>query len=217
MNIIESKFDSDIFGVKVGKLDVFSGDAESFSAKTIFDVVFVKIGSWVYPKARVSALDHRYEMGKEDRPPSGCEVTTTDRLDRLEGLAGEAFVDSRFFRDEKLAAKAPQLYVNWLKAGTCWVLPKLEGDAFLLQTWDDPYTARISLIAVRREARGLGLGRKLLGGVLGQVQAKSWRVCVSACNLKALRLYQSFGFRVLSASTAYHVWARGRGKTCQDT
>ncbi len=216
MTVIESKFDSDIFGVKVGKLNVPSGSADSFSGQTPFDVVFVRVGSWVYPKARVSALDHRYEMGKDDRPPSGCEVVPVDRLDRLEGLAGEAFVDSRFFRDKKLAAKAPQLYVNWLKAGTCWVLPKSEGAAFLLQTWDAHYTARISLIAVRREAQGLGLGKKLLGGVLAQVPAKSWRVCVSACNLKALRLYESFGFRILSASTAYHVWTRGRGKACPD-
>jgi len=212
MNVVESKFDSDVFGYKVGKLEVHDKSDPGF-VRVPFDVVFVRLENlWRYPAGDVQALDHRYEMGLLGKPSpfsshSWRVAKVQVKSDRLKEIARASFIDSRFFRDPALAGKAEQLYVRWLEASeNCWVLSGFENEAFLLQTWDDPFIARVSLIAVDRGLRGRGLGRKLLEGVLSQVGAQGWRVCVSAGNLKALELYASVGFRVLSSSTVYHVW-----------
>ena len=208
MTVVESKFDSDVFGYRVGKAEVDSRDPTQIPYVP-FDVVFVKVDGWVYPKFYVEALDHRYEMELPEGPlsPGGSLIRAPQvPPEALKQLARESFVGSRFFRDEKLRGKAPELYARWLESGRCWTLPDFADEAFLLQTWDGD-VARISLIAVRSQRRGEGLGRKLMEGVLSSIPTPSWRVCVSAGNIQAVRFYLSAGFRIVSCSTAYHIWA----------
>lgn len=207
--VVESKFDSDLFGYKVGKVEVSGGDPlQRFVSP--FDVVFVKVDGWVYPEIHVEALDHRYEMELPGRPlsPGGSFIRAPQAPpEALKQLARESFVGSRFFRDERLRGKAPELYARWLEGGgRCWTLPDFADDAFLLQTWDGD-AARISLIAVRGQRRREGLGRKLMDDVLGSIPTSSWKVCVSAGNVQAVRFYLSAGFKIVSCSTVYHVWA----------
>ena len=209
MTVVESKFDSDVFGYRVGKVEM--GSRPPFwRPHTPFDVVFVKVDEWVYPEVHVEALDYRYEMELPGKPlSSGGSFIRAPQTppETLKQLAREAFVGSRFFRDERLREKAPELYARWLEGeGRCWTLPDFADDAFLLQTWDGD-VARISLIAVRGQRRGEGLGRKLMEGVLSSIPAPSWKVCVSAGNVQAVQFYLSAGFKIVSCSTAYHIWA----------
>lgn len=218
MNVVESKFDSDVFGYKVGKLEVEDWCAPLETTKQIrlenrnLDVVFVKIPRWVYPEKDAVAVDYRYEMeGSIFSGARASEKVTLTQLpgksERLRAVARTSFVGSRFFRDRKLAKKAPEMYARWLDgSGSCWTLAGLEETAFLIQTWDAPSVARVSLIAVHPEARGLGIASRLLGCVIGNLNATLWKVCVSAENVRAICLYETVGFRVASASTAYHVW-----------
>lgn len=213
-----SPWDSEVFGRKVGKLDIEDRCAPVAPIKQIrlenqdLDVVFVKIPRWVYPEKEVASIDYRYEMegsnfGGARASEKVTLVKSLGKSERLRAVARTSFVGSRFFRDRRLVRKAPEMYARWLdEAVSCWTLVGLEHNAFLTQTWDAPRIARISLIAVHAEARGLGIARKLVEGVIGNLDAAIWRVCVSAENVRAIRLYEAVGFRVTSASTAYHVW-----------
>lgn len=76
--------------------------------------------------------------------------------------------------------------------------------AFLRLVADE---AELLRIAVRPEARGRGLGRRILLTVLSRMAAGGARVChleVSSTNVEARRLYASAGFRRLGTRPAYY-------------
>lgn len=213
MNVVESKFDSDVFGYRVGKVEVNDLRSPLILPKGKFQVVFVKVNEWMYPERYVEALDHRYEMellsGEIPLYPEFSEAAiSTVKPESLQYTARTSFTESRFFRDKKLVKNASKLYARWfMESERCWVPLDFENSAFLLQTLDDDGFARISLIAVHPDVRGKGVGKKLLLGFLGWAKStRGVRVCVSAGNLKALKFYTSAGFKIISASTVYHIW-----------
>lgn len=213
-----SKWDSDLFGYKVGILKCKEEPIihEIKRDNQDLDVVFVKADNWVYPHENVEALDYLYDMDL-NLPvlewEEGCQVERLEKpLDSHLKLSKAAFVDSRFLRDQRLADKAPALYESWLhNGGGLYTLPFPEKNiAFVLVSKDGPGIRRISLVAVDESCRGLGSGARLLKGVMELFEREyiAWRVKVSARNIGAIRFYEGLGFRVKKVMTAFHVWLK---------
>lgn len=205
-----SELYSGIFDFRVGILEVkppvYAYDVK-LNNKGKFDVVFVKCDSWVDPSGDVVALDYLYDM-ELDRKPEVRKPTTEYRIADVEHvrIAQTAFRDSRFLRDHILHQGVGAMFSGWISRKMVHVFEKSPLDAFLYENSDPDGTRRISLLAVRESCRSLGLGKLLVNGVLGTEPSSLWRVKVSCRNHRAVRFYESVGFRVKSVSTVFHVW-----------
>jgi len=212
-----SSWDSDLFGYRVGLLDVQdipSIEAIAEANRTRFDVVFVKSRSWVEPCSGVVAVDHLYDM--EIRLDQGEEyhsarpVTLFSPRSKHFELARTAFHDSRFFRDPKLISRTSELYVRWISNRQVWTLDKAPDDGFLLTEVDEDGAGRIALVAVNEQCRRKGTGRLLMISAVAKSKLEIWRVKVSVRNYRAVRCYETLGFLVKSVETAFHVWTNER-------
>jgi GNAT superfamily N-acetyltransferase len=212
-----SKWDSEVFGIKVGVLiteaPVAVEDVRNAN-RGVFDVVFVKAGGWVDPDGLAAAVDHLYDMEIEaPRPRPRVRILARALLSpprpRHLEIARTAFSDSRFLRDGRLREMAPGLYSRWVSGKMLHVLDGHADDAFLLASRDADGARRIALVAVDDARRGAGIGDALLAGALSLEPPALWRVRVSVRNHRAVRFYESAGFRVSGVSTAFHVWTEG--------
>lgn len=205
-----SSWDTEVFGYKVGVLRLrsprFTYDIRKANVEH-FDVVFVKADFWMEPDGQIRALDYLYDMelGAEvhyqlNRPTS----VVTSNVSHLK-IAKTAFQDSRFLSDLRLGEMVPEMYEKWLVRKPVHVLNGAEDDAFLLETKDDDGVRRVSLVAVSENSRGMGLGKLLVSSVVRGCEEK-FRVKVSCKNYRAVRFYETLGFRVKSVHTAFHVW-----------
>lgn len=206
-----SEWDSDVFGVRVGLLAArqpLDPAAIRRENGARFDVVFVRCGGWADPGAGAEALDHQYDMElrASAAPPAPLAPLSAPGPRHLE-LARTAFHDSRFLRDPRLAARAPDLYARWVSGKRVHVLEAAPDDAFLLPARDEDGARRVSLVAVDERRRGTGAGRALMAGALQHDPFSPWRVMVSARNHRAIRFYEGLGFMVRAVRTVFHVWA----------
>lgn len=208
-----SPWDSDLFNYQVGLLDL------SFLPKISrikednrksFDVVFVKIPGWV-DVSGVEALDYRYDMELSDskkearkHPVKSIECVLAKHFE----IASTAFADSRFNFDRHLKSRAYEVYPRWLAAEKLlYTFSRRDGDAFIAVKDDGDDARRISLIAVSEKLRSSGLGQVLVRGMFDLEKKRTWRVRVSARNHRAIRFYETLGFRMRDVSTAFHVWS----------
>lgn len=211
-----SKWDSDVFGVKVGILNL---DQKEISIDKIrkenkrFDVVFVKAKGWIDAPRGTRAIDYTYDMElhqclNKDGGKSWVKRLDTPSKSQIE-LARKAFPESRFLRDPSLCKKAPDLYERWLSGGDLYVVPgsDVHNGFILIKKEDSEDNYRIALIAVAPFHRGLKIGDSLISGVIRQFQG-TWRVKVSARNTGAIRFYEHQGFKVKEVATAFHVWIK---------
>jgi len=207
---IPSQWTSEVLGVRVGTLNVEVIPPVkdiAFDNLGKFDVVFVKCDGW-HDLDGVVALDHLYDMEqivqRKGRRPyhkvSKVRISDERRL----GIALTAFSESRFLRDDKISKRAPGIYRRWLAENEAYVLVNEPNDGFLVHDVDLDGSNRIALMAVAKENRGAGVGKRLVAGVLEKHGV--WRVKVSARNLSAIRFYETMGFRMKNVLTAFHVW-----------
>lgn len=67
---------------------------------------------------------------------------------------------------------------------------------------DDPHTAIIILVYIRKEFRGLGLGKKMLQKLLNNLsklpEINKFRLSVTATQIPAIKTYESLGFKEIS-------------------
>jgi len=204
-----SKFDSEVFGVRVGRLRVQSTPDSSdvrVANADFLDVVFVTSEGWHEPSDAV-AVDWRFDM--EASAPQVQEFISVGppdvaRMEEVLELAGSAFSDSRFLKDQKLSGRAGDFYRRWCSdaAADGRLLACVSGPPAFYVLKREVDSVRVELIAVSAEARSQGIGRRLLSGVMGAYR----RIRTSARNYRAIRSYESSGFRVESVSTAWHVW-----------
>lgn len=208
-----SSWDSDLFNYQVGLLNLnflpkisrIQGDN-----RKDFDVVFVKMPGWV-DVSGVEALDYRYDMELSDSKKEARKhpVKPLERvLANHYEIARTAFADSRFNFDRHLKSRAYEVYPRWLSAvSKLYTFSRRDQDAFVTVE-DDGDACRISLIAVSEKLRSSGLGQVLVRGMFDLEKKRIWRVRVSARNHRAIRFYETLGFRMRDVSTAFHVWTR---------
>jgi ribosomal protein S18 acetylase RimI-like enzyme len=211
MIVEPSPWDTEVFGYSVGKLN--SGERQIFPYdisklyRDKFHVVFAKSDGWVKTHGDVTAVDYLYDMEFKawDRrhPFRISEVTATPEHLKL---AGRAFSDSRFLRDPRLKELVPEMYARWIAGKKVWVLKGSENAAFLLPDTDPDGVRRVSLVAVDEDHRGSGIGRLLVSSVMQTELPATWRVKVSCQNYRAIRFYETVGFRIKCIQTAFHIW-----------
>ena len=208
-----SSWDSDLFKFRGGTLNLahvpkISRIREDNEKE--FDVIFVKTPGWA-DVSGVQALDYRYDMELSDSKKEAekhaiipTECVLSDHL----RIASTSFVDSRFNFDPHLKSRAYEVYPRWLTAASkIYVLARLnQKDAFIAVEDDGPDARRICLIAVSDKLRSSGIGRTLVRGMFDFEKKRIWRVRVSARNYRAIRFYETLGFRMKEVSTAFHVW-----------
>lgn len=207
---LPSSWSSEVFGVRVGTLDLLelpSIEKVKSENKGLFDVVFIKCQGWQDVDG-VVALDYLYDMERtvipeEGKKPEVLKVQTAagPRLT----IAAEAFSDSRFLRDSELKSKASKMYVRWVVENLSYVLWNTPNVGFLVPSKDPDGANRISLLAISKEVRRAGIGKLLTAGVFAK-EPGFWRVRVASRNISAIRFYETIGFRMKSVTTAFHVW-----------
>jgi len=221
-----SAFDSEVYGVRVGKLaptvpaDIDTGLA---AARGQYDVVFVRID------ARATDLAARLgapletlvtsQLGEGPAVPSaGVEAVT--QLDDAEiatiaGFTGDAIRTSHYHADPRLPlARTRALYARWMEndlrgraMATLVVRAASRPVGALTIVSAGEGRVAIDLVAVDPSVQGQGLGSALVGGFISWVRDRGLvgRVGTQADN-RALALYQRCGFVPVERAQTYHVW-----------
>lgn len=134
----------------------------------------------------------------------------------LAAIAREAHADSRFYFDGRFPReRCADLYATWIERSCAgWADAVLvadhEGRAAGYITCQVAGTSgRIGLVGVAPEARGRGIGRRLVRGALGWFAARPAdrvEVVTQGRNVAAQALYQQHGFRTHRVELWYHRW-----------
>lgn len=148
--------------------------------------------------------------------PDGIRPATAEDIEQLVPLARESHKDSRFFFDPGFTIERCQdFYEAWLRNSfggfaDCTLVAEFEGRAVAYLTLHKRNDhGQIGIIAVSEEARGQGVGRRLMQAA--HAQYSQWnlshaKVVTQLRNLAAQRLYQAHGYRISDASHWYHRW-----------
>lgn len=171
-------------------------------------------------------VDIRVDLDRSEPAPTvraadeePAELATEADLPALLRLAGAAFTESRFYRDENFpAGKAEELFALWTERGVrdrefFTVLRRSEGlpAGFLTGRAAGDGSGRIELVAVSDKLRGKGIGAQLLAASLREFQRRGCQavsVATQGSNTAAQRLYQAHGFRTRSVRLWFHLWIK---------
>jgi dTDP-4-amino-4,6-dideoxy-D-galactose acyltransferase len=138
----------------------------------------------------------------------------------LEQIAGESYSDSRFYFDERFPRPlCDRLYETWIERschGAADAVLVAERAAKILGYVSchldrGTATGRVGLVGVLSDARGSGIGQRLISSALVWFAARQMdevRVVTQGRNVAAQRLYQAAGFRTASLLLSYHKWFR---------
>jgi dTDP-4-amino-4,6-dideoxy-D-galactose acyltransferase len=135
----------------------------------------------------------------------------------LRAIAGVSHRDSRFYFDTSFSeAECNALYETWIEKSCqgyaeAVLVAELAGRAvgYISLHLNEDGTGQIGLIAVSAEARGHGLGKKLINESLrwfASEGANNVVVVTQGRNLAAQRIYQRSGFTLTSVEVWYHRW-----------
>jgi dTDP-4-amino-4,6-dideoxy-D-galactose acyltransferase len=162
-------------------------------------------------------LNWRVQAPSNETPTEVRPVHESD-LPALQQIAETAYGDTRFFYDRHFGREpAVALYRQWVaksvrdEATAVLVIPHqgAVGGFITCQVSARPLVGRIGLVGVRADARGSGLGQKLLQAArhyFHQRRAHEVFVTTQGRNLAAQRLYQAQGFRTCAVNLWYHKW-----------
>src|SRR5262249_42687123 len=151
--------------------------------------------------------------------PAGfaLRAATPDDLPALESFAGDSFVDSRFWFDERFDRAAVRaLYRLWVRnsvtsgADTVLALDRRgEAVGFRIGKVTGPGEGSLVLAGLAPGLRGLGLGLRLYAAAVHDFAARGvglLRGVTQVRNVKVQRVLQSLGFRIDGAHVWYHKW-----------
>jgi hypothetical protein len=200
--IIPSAFDSSIYNLRVGW-----SDQETQSSD--FDLIFLRDKFPFIPCPNASLVDVRYDMvalTKNTEPFELYTAKNTD-IDNCTEIACGGFKNiSRYFRDEKLTDKAPEVFRQWITNAHNRGELYMYGDNGFISVSHTDKIMRIDLIAVREKTRGEGVGQCLVKGFFALPGQLERRVRVEVGNIKAIGFYLLSGFRIDSVESVQHIW-----------
>lgn len=231
------RFDTDCFGLPMAKIEAARGE-DRYGAGLLRAVVqrATDLG-WRHLAARVPCDRPRLAQALEQAGFYWVDATVVlsrrlpadlpdpdprivegkgDHLGSLQSIARGAFAQSRYHTDPFLPpegrSRLTDAWVANLLAGR-GDLVLVEGQTtpvgFVACTFDPARrVAQIDLIAVAEEARGSGVGRRLVEAVCGRYasRADALEVGTQLANLGAIRLYEACGCRFARSALTFH-WA----------
>lgn len=224
------KFDSEIFGFKVAKIN----DLENGSVQDLISDLLknnIKYATFRISSSKYSLINYLEKSGfvlvdglislALIKSEIHTEISTSEirqaninDLEKLKYLTSELFLTSRVMNDSVIPrSKAKQFYVKWIENS---VKAKIADSVMIYEEKGEILgyitlhrKGQIPLLGVSKEARGKGVGRKLVNAAL--MEFKSWGTEVVSVdtqidNISALRLYQSSGFKISNSYLTFR-WA----------
>ena len=118
--------------------------------------------------------------------------------------------------NDEFEALAAEIVANFMKnfdpsGEKCWVAERdgaIVGSVFLVR--DDAETGRLRLLYVEPDARGLGIGARLVGACIEQARAFGYRrldLWTNDVLVAARRIYEAAGFRLVKEE-AHHSFGK---------
>ena len=230
MEIRTLQWDSDFFGLRIGRADILSTEDALFLAAQHeelmqqFDLLYIFDSHNIGFTANGALLvDEKILYSKPCEPRKQYneisffkQATPSDDLYRLALVSGGY---SRFKLDERLPQGSyERLYTRWIE-NAC---PKEGTNKQILTCLDTNNIAKgmitidhqgelghIGLVAVDTDAQHQGIGGKImstLDGYLFEHGIKTLEVPTQKANTDACRWYEKNGFTVQSRTQIYHWW-----------
>lgn len=227
----EVSWDSQHFGIKVGKLmldqGTRSGEVRSLIQERSYDCIISRVAGDELEKIHVLEENGfrlmdiqavlRLELeGDTVSPPITFEIVpcTPDDLDTVTKIARNAFGSDHFHVDRRFdSERVDEMYEKWVRK--CFAekydmtLAKMDGAiAGFHAAKVEGASAYIELVAVTENYRGRGVAKALVLDFLRRVGRKARVVDVRTqiTNLPAIRLYEGLGFKMVSSLLTFHWW-----------
>jgi ribosomal protein S18 acetylase RimI-like enzyme len=151
-------------------------------------------------------------IGSEDaKTESRSAIPDEPQLQRVPpGPDREGFLPLLLLADE------PEPLRGYLQSGELYALKASDGEALgvtlVLPYADEPETAELKAVAVAQSRHNRGLGRRMLAGVLADLQNRGWRrvvVGTSNAGIGQVAFYQKAGFRLWRIERDYFTPEKG--------
>jgi dTDP-4-amino-4,6-dideoxy-D-galactose acyltransferase len=225
MKIKQLQWDSDFFGYPIGEIEL-SKSGENNPKESEFKLLIGKCSP-----DDSSSIELLSRIGKRvdckrtylfNITKSASQLENQSLIKEFSGqyedlldLAYESGRLSRFKTDNHFHNNEfERLYSRWVEKAVC----SEESKVFIAQnngiqgfvTLDFQVEfAKIGLIAVSANARGSGLGKKLIEACITTCAGKGFSKLIVATqkdNIVACRLYESVGFQLNKEENIYHIW-----------
>lgn len=230
MEIKRLDWDSDFFGLRIGRADIVSEEeskvlaSQNRALKENFDLIYVFASHGLgVPSSNAKLVDKKVEYVLSDTLQSELNHNVTlwdnDRgvTDDLLHLALVSGQYSRFKLDESLPTGSyERLYSRWIEKsvkGTfasevfCYMVNEIPRGLVTLDIKDGVGT--IGLVAIHEDYQHRGIGIAMMRHVIHYVKMKhclKLSVVTQLDNLPACRLYEKSGFTVESITDVWHWW-----------
>jgi len=209
-------FDSEFFGIKVGRHDGPPGVAYEWALSNEIECLYTLLPiSMIAQAYEATALgfrlvDVRVEFSARTKEEQRkVRMATRGDDDALALIARSSFKRTRFYNDRKFPPmRVDDLYENWVRehceTGRVLVTTDENDRPVGFATFKDGY---VSLIAVSEEHRYLGHGEALMKGALDlgwQDGLQEIRIVTQGGNIGAQRTFQKVGFRSVQTDLWLH-------------
>lgn len=223
-------WDTDFFGVSCARValnDVLTEQEAEELLKQVSEYDFVTIENtcgafsndfYLGNKSNAYITDCSVTLKKKSQTyfddafgESKIRLATEEDLSWLTDIAGEAFINSRFYNDPRITTEQVSgLYTSWVKNAfrdankTIFVTEDRNGFLIYLQDKDKAY---INLIATGGENRKKGVGTALVkyaDNYAFENGCEEFFVGTQATNIPAINLYIKCGFKLFKTTRIYH-------------
>jgi len=239
-HLVDLPWDSDYFGIAVSRVDLLSEltEGEFSELREVvkkYDFLTISNPKGLQNNNRfiseilsaylvdVNVTFSKRKVGEESVTcnKQDYEVVNADQIGNLDDIvkiAGESFVNSRFYNDTNISnEKASQLYINWIKQSinhnnTYFSLYVKNGrcKGFLLFSKKNTEWV-IELVAVDKSCRNMHIGKRLMQNAIsfdGIVDNAIIKVGTQIENISAMNYYYSSGFVIKDIKYIYHLWIK---------
>lgn len=237
MQISPVIWDSEFFGLKIGKVDSSEFNKADFdSQKNNFDLIYLfedpasALNEEIL-KANAILVDEKKTYVKQLNEKIAIDkhihvYTSLTPNENLIALSLQSGIYSRFKLDKNFAPGAyEKLYGEWIKnscdksMSLCVLVYGNENDAEgFITVAERNGDAQIGLIAVDDQSRGKGIGKKLIAAAeytAENYNFDSLKVVTQGANKDACKLYEKCGFTLDHAINIYHYWKKDNAYTLQ--
>jgi dTDP-4-amino-4,6-dideoxy-D-galactose acyltransferase len=212
------KFDSEWFGVRIGRFDVDPVAASHWGAANHMDCVYCLVPVEEIWRVKEGTTDHNFRLVdvrvefrarvEKVEKPEHIRRATLEDSHWIQEIARKAFVNTRFYNDTHLKKHlVDEMYANWIREAFARddIVFVSEHYGFVTMTRD----GTIGLIAVGSDSRNHGVGKALMTAMMnfGYITGlTAITVVTQGGNISAQRTFQACGFRSERTDLWLHRW-----------
>jgi dTDP-4-amino-4,6-dideoxy-D-galactose acyltransferase len=229
MSLTRLDWDSDFFDLNIGlaSIKVFSMEIDSILSEIYqsdFDLTYLFSKSYSNKKPggltlRDTKLLYRKPIKSLKNINNNVVSYNGELNEELIHLALESGVYSRYKLDPHLNLYFNKLYIKWLEnslnrsfADEVFIAKNKLGIQGLITLKKENYdSAKIGLISVKSDSRGLGIGRELINAAenwTGFNKLKYLKVATQELNLNASSFYENMEFNLIDTDYIFHIWKK---------